>query len=170
MVSFLGRQVRIATEGFGEMDPLDLDEYISQHGFVALGKVLGSQPETTIAAITASGLRGRGGAGFPTGVKWSRMRAAAAADGIKYVIVNGDEGDPGAFMDRMLMESFPFRVLEGMMIAAASVGATEGYLYVRAEYPARRQPFARGDPVAGSAWLSWGKSDGQLLPVSHARF
>ena len=135
VASFLGRQVRIATEGFGEMDPLDLDEYISQKGFVALGQVLGGEFEATIAAITASGLRGRGGAGFPTGVKWSRMRAAAAADGIKYVIVNGDEGDPGAFMDRMLMESFPFRVLEGMLIAAASVGATEGYIYVRAEYP-----------------------------------
>jgi NADH:ubiquinone oxidoreductase subunit F (NADH-binding)/NADH:ubiquinone oxidoreductase subunit E len=135
VVSFLARQIRIATEGFGEMDPLDLDEYISQKGFVALGQVLGGQPEATIAAITASGLRGRGGAGFPTGVKWSRMRAAAAADGIKYVIVNGDEGDPGAFMDRMLMESFPFRVIEGMLIAAASVGATEGYIYVRAEYP-----------------------------------
>ena len=135
VVSFLARQVRIATEGFGEMDPLDLDEYISQKGFVALGQVLGGQPEAAIAAITASGLRGRGGAGFPTGVKWSRMRAAASADGIKYVIVNGDEGDPGAFMDRMLMESFPFRVIEGMLIAAASVGATEGYIYVRAEYP-----------------------------------
>ena len=135
VVSFLGRQVRIATEGFGEMDPLDLDEYISQKGFVALGQVLGGQPQATIAAITASGLRGRGGAGFPTGLKWSRMRAAAGPDGIKYVIVNGDEGDPGAFMDRMLMESFPFRVIEGMMIAAASVGATEGYVYVRAEYP-----------------------------------
>jgi len=135
VVSFLARQVRVATEGFGEMDPLDLDEYISQQGFVALAQVLNGRPEATIAAITASGLRGRGGAGFPTGMKWSRMRAAAAADGTKYVIVNGDEGDPGAFMDRMLMESFPFRVIEGMLIAAASVGATEGYIYVRAEYP-----------------------------------
>jgi len=135
VVSFLARQVRLATEGFGEMDPLDLDEYISHQGFIALAQVLKGRPEATIAAITASGLRGRGGAGFPTGVKWSRMRAAAAPDGTKYVIVNGDEGDPGAFMDRMLMESFPFRVIEGMLIAAASVGATEGYIYVRAEYP-----------------------------------
>ena len=133
--AFMARQVRVATEGFGEMDPLDLDEYIAQHGFTALGRALGRPPEETIDAITRSGLRGRGGAGFPTGVKWSRVRAAKSPDGVKYVIVNGDEGDPGAFMDRMLMESFPFRVIEGMLIAAHCVGAAEGYIYVRAEYP-----------------------------------
>jgi len=132
---FLGRQVRIATEGFGEMDPLDLDEYIAHDGFKALQTALTRAPEDLIAEITASGLRGRGGAGFPTGLKWSHVLHAPSQDGTKYVIVNGDEGDPGAFMDRMLMESFPYRVIEGMMIGAHCVGAKEGYIYVRAEYP-----------------------------------
>ncbi len=152
--SFMGRQVRIATEGFGELDPLDLDEYLAHDGFKALGKVLSRSPELTIAEVSASGLHGRGGAGFPTGFKWKRVRDAAglpmtgknknqisndwkSPSGApkKYVIVNGDEGDPGAFMDRMLLESFPYRVIEGMLIAAWSVGADEGYVYVRAEYP-----------------------------------
>jgi len=133
--AFMDRQVRIATESFGELDPLDLDEYLAQHGFTSLGRAISRPPEETIATITQSGLRGRGGAGFPTGVKWDRVRNAPAPDGLKYVIVNGDEGDPGAFMDRMLMESFPYRVIEGMLIAAHCVGAKEGYIYVRAEYP-----------------------------------
>jgi NADH-quinone oxidoreductase subunit F len=133
--AFLSRQIRIATAGFGEMDPLDLDEYLAHDGFKALTLALGRKPEETIAEITGSGLRGRGGAGFPTGRKWSIVRNALAHDGVKYVICNGDEGDPGAFMDRMLMESFPYRVIEGMMIAAQAVGANEGYIYVRAEYP-----------------------------------
>ena len=133
--AFMDRQVRIATESFGELDPLDLDEYLSQHGFTSLGRAVSRPPEETIATITQSGLRGRGGAGFPTGVKWDRVRNAPSPDGLKYVIVNGDEGDPGAFMDRMLMESFPYRVIEGMLIAAHCVGAKEGYIYVRAEYP-----------------------------------
>ena len=131
--AFMRRQVRIATEGFGEMDPLDLDEYLAGGGFKALTKALAGKPEEIIAEIAASGLRGRGGAGFPTGTKWSRVRSAAGD--LKYIIVNGDEGDPGAFMDRMLMESFPYRIIEGVLIAARAVGATEGYIYVRAEYP-----------------------------------
>jgi len=135
VTSFMDRQVRVATEGFGEMDPLDLDEYIAHGGFKALTIALSRKPEEIIAEITASGLRGRGGAGFPTGVKWQRVRNAPSADAVKYVIANGDEGDPGAFMDRMLMESFPFRLVEGMLIAAHAVGAMEGYIYVRAEYP-----------------------------------
>jgi NADH:ubiquinone oxidoreductase subunit F (NADH-binding)/NADH:ubiquinone oxidoreductase subunit E/Pyruvate/2-oxoacid:ferredoxin oxidoreductase delta subunit len=129
--AFMSRQVRIATAGFGEMDPLDFDEYLAHDGFKSLGR----SPDEIIATITASGLRGRGGAGFPTGRKWSIVRNAPAKDGVKYVICNGDEGDPGAFMDRMLMESFPYRIIEGMMIAAQAVGANEGYIYVRAEYP-----------------------------------
>jgi NADH:ubiquinone oxidoreductase subunit F (NADH-binding)/NADH:ubiquinone oxidoreductase subunit E/Pyruvate/2-oxoacid:ferredoxin oxidoreductase delta subunit len=132
---FMGRQIRIASEGFGEMDPIDLDEYLAHDGFKALNAARGRKPEDVIADITASGLRGRGGAGFPTGVKWGHVRHSKSKDGIKYVIVNGDEGDPGAFMDRMLMESFPYRVIEGMMIGGYAVGANEGYIYVRAEYP-----------------------------------
>ena len=131
--AFMQRQVRIATAGFGEMDPLDFDEYLASGGFQALTKALTIPPEEIIAAVTASGLRGRGGAGFPTGVKWARVRSVANES--KYVIVNGDEGDPGAFMDRMLMESFPYRIIEGVLIAARAVGAAEGYIYVRAEYP-----------------------------------
>jgi NADH-quinone oxidoreductase subunit F len=132
--SFMGAQTRIATEGFGRIDPCSLDQYMQIGGFQAAQHCLEHlSPEETISQITRSGLRGRGGAGFPSGEKWARVKAAAGDP--KYVICNGDEGDPGAFMDRMLMESFPFRILEGMMIAAHSVGAREGILYVRREYP-----------------------------------
>jgi NADH-quinone oxidoreductase subunit F len=134
VADFLGRQVHISTEHCGHIDPTDLDEYIGQDGFKALEKCLKElTPEAIIGRIQTAGLRGRGGAGFPTHQKWSAVRAA---DGDKkYVVCNGDEGDPGAFMDRMLMESYPYRILEGMIIAARCVGAHEGYLYIRAEYP-----------------------------------
>jgi len=132
--AFLGPQKRLATEHSGEIDPLDLDEYLRHDGFVALRRCLTEMaPEQIIAEVQASGLRGRGGAGFPTGIKWSKVRAAAG--GKKYVICNGDEGDPGAFMDRMILESFPYRVIEGLCIAARAVGANEGVFYIRAEYP-----------------------------------
>jgi len=132
--AFFGRQCHIATEHYGNLDPLDLDEYLAHDGFAGLRECLGNlTPVEVIDVIERSGLRGRGGAGFPTARKW-RVVQGTAADG-KYVICNGDEGDPGAFMDRMLMESFPFRVIEGMAIAAFAVGADKGYFYVRAEYP-----------------------------------
>lgn len=132
--SFLGKQERIASEWCGDIDPLDLNEYCAHGGMAALKACLGGQrPEDIIHTITQSGLRGRGGAGFPTGSKWSRVRDTVGKQ--KYIICNGDEGDPGAFMDRMLLESFPYRVLEGMIIAAYAVGASEGVLYIRAEYP-----------------------------------
>jgi NADH-quinone oxidoreductase subunit F len=132
--AFLGEQIHIATEGSGAMDPLDLAAYRRLGGFQALEKILNEQtPEQVIEQIRASGLRGRGGAGFITGAKWQLVRQAS--DPVKFVICNGDEGDPGAFMDRMLLESYPFRVIEGMTIAAFAVGAQEGYLYIRAEYP-----------------------------------
>ena len=125
--AFLGRQVSIATEFFGEIDPLDLSEYRSRGGFAALETCLTQRsPENIIQEINTSGLRGRGGAGFPTGRKWDIVRSVA--DDKKYIICNGDEGDPGAFMDRMILESYPFRVIEGMAIAAYAVGAHEGYL------------------------------------------
>jgi NADH-quinone oxidoreductase subunit F len=131
--SFLGRQVRIASEGCGSMDPLDIEEYLAHGGFEAMKKSYGTaQPEGLIEEITASGLRGRGGAGFPTGRKWAAVRRFP---GKKFIVCNGDEGDPGAFMDRMLLESFPYRILEGMALAAYAVGASEGFLYIRAEYP-----------------------------------
>jgi NADH-quinone oxidoreductase subunit F len=134
VAAFFGRQMHIATEHYGKLDPLGLDEYIAHDGFAALRKCFaGLTPAAVIDTIDQSGLRGRGGAGFPTARKWRVVRGVAAAE--KYVICNGDEGDPGAFMDRMLMESFPFRVIEGMAIAAFAVGAGKGYFYVRAEYP-----------------------------------
>ncbi|MGH7968247.1 MAG: complex I 51 kDa subunit family protein, partial [Limisphaerales bacterium] len=180
---FLGRQVHIATECFGKVDPLDLDEYVANGGFQALARCLGVAPpqvarqslktdlaspckssvgislsasegankeeeggastspgpwgslsvEQIIATIERSGLRGRGGAGFPTGKKW---RAAREQPGeVKYVICNGDEGDPGAFMDRMLLESFPCRIIEGLAIAAVAAGAHDCIFYIRHEYP-----------------------------------
>ncbi|MDO8542857.1 MAG: NAD(P)H-dependent oxidoreductase subunit E [Opitutaceae bacterium] len=132
--AFLGKQVHIATESYGRLDPLDLDEYERHDGFAALRRTLAeAKPEETITTIERSGLRGRGGAGFPTGQKWRVVRQQAAAE--KYVIANGDEGDPGAFMDRMILESFPFRVVEGLAIAAVAVGAHEGIFYIRHEYP-----------------------------------
>ncbi len=132
--SFLGKQHRLATEWCGNLDPLDLDEYCAHGGMTALKTCLSqTSPEAIIHTLTESGLRGRGGAGFPTGPKWTAVRAAPGPR--KYILCNGDEGDPGAFMDRMLLESFPYRVLEGMIIAAYAVGASEGILYIRAEYP-----------------------------------
>jgi NADH:ubiquinone oxidoreductase subunit F (NADH-binding)/NADH:ubiquinone oxidoreductase subunit E/NAD-dependent dihydropyrimidine dehydrogenase PreA subunit len=190
--AFLDRQVHIATEQFGKIDPLDLDEYVSHGGFEALSWCLGVQgiallnpltrpsgtlspsegerdgvrglplvsgsmgrefgtpkselsscaipapdastkAERIIDIIDRAGLRGRGGAGFPTGPKWRVAREQSQAT--KYVICNGDEGDPGAFMDRMLLESFPYRIIEGLAIAAVAVGAHEGIFYIRHEYP-----------------------------------
>jgi len=131
---FLGPQHRIATESCGQLDPLDIDEYFRHEGFQA-AKMCHSDLTAgqIVSAVKQSGLRGRGGAGFPTGEKWARARAAKGDT--KYLICNGDEGDPGAFMDRMILESFPYRVLEGMIIAAQAIGATEGILYIREEYP-----------------------------------
>ena len=132
--SFLRRQVNIATEHSGRIDPLDLGEYRARGGFTALESCLSSRsPEDIVGTVAVSGLRGRGGAGFPTGKKWEIVRSRR--DTKTYIVCNGDEGDPGAFMDRMIMESYPFRIIEGMIIAAYAVGAHEGYLYIRAEYP-----------------------------------
>jgi NADH-quinone oxidoreductase subunit F len=134
VAAFFGPQVHIATEHYGNLDPLDLDEYLARDGFAALARCLQKmQPVDVVEEVRKSGLRGRGGAGFPTGVKWGIVRQAASQP--KYVICNGDEGDPGAFMDRMLMESFPYRILEGMSIVAYAVGAAQAIVYVRAEYP-----------------------------------
>jgi NADH:ubiquinone oxidoreductase subunit F (NADH-binding)/(2Fe-2S) ferredoxin/NAD-dependent dihydropyrimidine dehydrogenase PreA subunit len=132
--SFLGGQVPIVTKYRGALDPLDINEYIQREGFKALHKCLTeTSPEELIDQITKSGLQGRGGAGFPTGQKWKRLRDSQGDT--KYIICNGDEGDPGAFMDRMILESYPYRIIEGMIIAAYATGATEGYFYIRAEYP-----------------------------------
>ncbi len=131
---YVDSQVRLTTEHAGELNPVNIEDYIAHDGFKAMEMCLKDlSPDDIIKTILDSGLRGRGGAGFPTGTKWGF--AQKAEGDLKYVICNGDEGDPGAFMDRMILESFPFRVLEGMIIAAYAVGASEGYLYIRAEYP-----------------------------------
>ncbi|MCL2645815.1 MAG: NAD(P)H-dependent oxidoreductase subunit E [Phycisphaerales bacterium] len=134
---FLGRQRRLATEYCGSLNPLDIEEYMSHDGFVGLRKCLElADSGKIVEEIKGSGLRGRGGAGFPTGVKWERALVAAGGGGAdKYIICNGDEGDPGAFMDRMILESYPYRVLEGMIIGAIAIGARQGILYIRHEYP-----------------------------------
>ncbi len=132
--SFLGQQVPIATEYRGAIDPLDIAEYKRGFGFKALSTCLEEMtPDHIIQKIQESGLRGRGGAGFPTGAKWETFKIQKST--LKYIICNGDEGDPGAFMDRMLLESYPYRIIEGMTIAAYATGATKGYFYIRAEYP-----------------------------------
>jgi len=134
IAKFLDKQKHIATEHCGSIDPVDIDEYIRADGFDALQRCIKEQsPREVISEIERSGLRGRGGAGYPTYLKWSAVYDSQARK--KYIICNGDEGDPGAFMDRMLIESYPYRIIEGMAIAAYSVGADEGYLYIRAEYP-----------------------------------
>jgi NADH-quinone oxidoreductase subunit F len=130
---FLGKQIPIATQHRGDLNPLDIDEYLGHGGFDGLKKALTMTPAEVIEAVKESGLRGRGGAGFSTGLKWDLVSKHHGTE--KYLICNGDEGDPGAFMDRMLLESYPFRVIEGMLIGAYAVGATQGHFYIRAEYP-----------------------------------
>jgi NADH-quinone oxidoreductase subunit F len=128
------KQRRIVLRNCGAIDPASLEEFRARDGYRALERVLAAMtPAQVIEAIADSGLRGRGGAGFPTGTKWRLARAAK--DPVKYVICNGDEGDPGAFMDRSVLEGDPHSILEGMAIAAYAIGASAGYLYVRAEYP-----------------------------------
>ncbi len=126
-------QVRIALRNCGLIDPEDINHYIAGDGYGGLAKAFSMTPEEVIAKIKRSGLRGRGGAGFPTGLKWELCRKALGKT--KYLICNADEGDPGAFMDRLLLESDPHTVLEGMLIGAYAIGANEGYIYIRIEYP-----------------------------------
>ncbi len=127
-------QVRVVLENAGYIDPEKIDDYIARDGYKALSTVLTEMtPDGVIHRVTESGLRGRGGGGYPTGLKWGTV--AKAGGGLKYVVCNGDEGDPGAFMDRSVMEGDPHRVIEGMAIAAYAVGAAKGFIYVRAEYP-----------------------------------
>ncbi|MDR1887660.1 MAG: NAD(P)H-dependent oxidoreductase subunit E [Prevotellaceae bacterium] len=158
--SFLSGQIHISTAGYGVLTPLNIDEYVSFGGFDALRDALfGQTPSQVVNSVLKSGLRGRGGGGFLTGKKWEIVASVASEH--KYMICNGDEGDPGAFMDRMMLESYPFRIIEGMLIAAYAVGADRGVFYIRAEYPlavarirtaidlAREKGFV-GSQIAGS--------------------
>ncbi len=161
-IPFYKAQTRIALRDVGVIDPESLDEYLARGGYEAARTALTTMtPEQVVQEIVDSGLRGRGGAGFPTGVKW-RYAAASPGD-VKYIICNGDEGDPGAFMDASIMDGDPHVVLEGMLIGSWAIGAHEGYIYVRAEYPlaVRRLRMAiaaaeerglLGDDALGSGW------------------
>ncbi|MDD5509881.1 MAG: NADH-ubiquinone oxidoreductase-F iron-sulfur binding region domain-containing protein [Dehalococcoidales bacterium] len=135
-VPFYAGQKRLVFGNNGYIDPSSIEDYLAVGGYAALGKVLsGIKPEAVIEEIKKSGLRGRGGGGFPTGIKWESCRNAPSPDGVRYIICNADEGDPGAYMDRSLLEGNPHSVLEGMLIGAYAIGGHEGYVYVRHEYP-----------------------------------
>ncbi len=135
-IPFYKKQLRIVSGQNEEIEPASIDDYLTVGGYSALVKVLQEmKPEEVVEEIKNSGLRGRGGGGFHTGRKWESCRKADAPDGIRYVICNADEGDPGAYMDRSVLESNPHVVLEGMIIGSYAIGAHEGYIYVRAEYP-----------------------------------
>ncbi|MFW5991859.1 MAG: NADH-ubiquinone oxidoreductase-F iron-sulfur binding region domain-containing protein [Halanaerobiaceae bacterium] len=137
-ISFFENQVKIALQNCGKIDPVRVEDYLDRDGYRALAKVLHDMsPEEVIDEIKRSGLRGRGGGGFPTGIKWEMTRNAEIRDeeGTKYIICNADEGDPGAFMDRSIMEGSPHAVIEAMVIAAYVIDSDQGYVYIRAEYP-----------------------------------
>ena len=128
------RQMRLVLKNCGRIDPESIDDYIAADGYRALLKAVEQNtPEEVIAEIKASGLRGRGGGGYSTGLKWKMTREVAGDE--KYIICNADEGDPGAYMDRSVLEGNPHSVIEGMLLAGYAVGATQGYFYIRAEYP-----------------------------------
>ena len=130
---WLAKQTRLTFARVGVVDPLSLTDYEAHHGLVGLRRALGMDSAAIVAEVTESGLRGRGGAGFPTGIKWKTVADAKADQ--KYIVCNADEGDSGTFADRMLMEGDPFTLIEGMIIAGLATGATRGYVYLRSEYP-----------------------------------
>src|SRR5436305_1304875 len=132
-IPWLKGQQRLTFERVGIVDPASVADYVKQGGYRGLPKALAAAPAAIVQAITSSGLRGRGGAAFPTGIKWKTVLDQPAAQ--EYITCNADEGDSGTFSDRMLMEGDPFSLIEGMTIAGIAVGATQGYIYLRAEYP-----------------------------------
>jgi len=132
-IPFFARQTRLTFQRCGVIDPLSLDDYRAHGGLAGLHRALGMSPAEIVAEVTESGLRGRGGAGFPTGIKWTTVLNAQADR--KYIVCNADEGDSGTFADRMIMEGDPFCLIEGMIVAGLGVGATQGYVYLRSEYP-----------------------------------
>ncbi len=135
-IGFFEGQVRIALRNCGQMEFSSLEAYVARDGYAALAKALhGMSREDVVTVVKDAGLRGRGGAGFPTGVKWEAGMKAVSADGRKFMVCNADEGDPGAFMDRSLLEGDPHSIIEGMMLGGYAIGASKGYVYVRAEYP-----------------------------------
>jgi NADH-quinone oxidoreductase subunit F len=134
-VPFYRKQRRLILGANEQIEPVRIEDYIAAGGYGGLAKALAMEPRVIIEAIKESGLRGRGGGGFPTGRKWETCRNAESEDGVRYVICNADEGDPGAYMDRSVLEANPHSVIEGMIIGSWAIGSHEGYVYVRAEYP-----------------------------------
>jgi formate dehydrogenase iron-sulfur subunit len=145
-IPYLKEQERLTFARCGIVDPLSLTDYIAHGGYRGLQRALSMTPEEIVAAVTNSGLRGRGGAGFPTGIKWKTVQGASADQ--KYICCNADEGDSGTYADRMIMEGDPFVLIEGMTIAAIAVGATQGYIYCRSEYPHAFRTLQRAIAVA----------------------
>ncbi len=151
-IPWLAQQQRWTFQRCGIIDPLSLKDYEQHGGFAGLRKAFASGPETVIATVKDSGLRGRGGAGFPTGIKWQTVAGASADQ--KYIACNADEGDSGTFSDRLLMEGEPFTLIEGMLIAGFAVGATRGYIYLRSEYPLAHEIFNKALDIArDGGWL-----------------
>lgn len=161
-IPFFKRQTRLTFARCGVIDPLSLADYEAQGGLAGLRRALGMQAGEIVVEVTASGLRGRGGAGFPTGIKWDTVRKAQADQ--KYIVCNADEGDSGTFADRMIMEGDPFSLIEGMIIAGLGVGASKGYVYLRSEYPdaiavmTRAVELARASGLLGRAVLGSGQA------------
>lgn len=143
---WLAKQQRVTFARVGVVDPLNIDDYVAHGGFAGLARALAGPGQPLVDAVTASGLRGRGGAAFPTGIKWQTVLDAAGPQ--KYVVCNADEGDSGTFADRMLMEGDPFSLLEGMIIAGLAVGADHGYIYLREEYPQAKRILERAIELA----------------------
>ncbi|MHB1219573.1 MAG: formate dehydrogenase beta subunit [Alphaproteobacteria bacterium] len=148
-IPYLKRQERLTFARCGVIDPLSIEDYRAHGGFAGLDKALIMAPKDIVETVVESGLRGRGGAGFPTGIKW-RTALAAPADQ-KYIVCNADEGDSGTYADRMIMEGDPFMLIEGMTIAGIAVGATEGYIYIRSEYPHAFAQMGRAVEIARKA-------------------
>ena len=153
-IPYLARQTRLTFARCGIVDPLSLDDYRAHGGLKGLARAIEIGPAATIEMVTQSGLRGRGGAGFPTGIKWKT--AADAKGERKFIVCNADEGDSGTFADRMLMEGDPFVLIEGMVIAGISVGATKGYVYTRSDTRTRSLPLTRRSTWRG-AKVCWAR-------------
>jgi formate dehydrogenase iron-sulfur subunit len=148
---FLKRQTRLTFARCGITDPLSLEDYRDHGGLTGLTNAVAMEPEVIVAQVTESGLRGRGGAGFPTGIKWKTVLEAEGEQ--KYIVCNADEGDSGTFADRMIMEGDPFVLIEGMVIAGIATGATKGYVYLRSEYPHAIRVMNRAVEIAREAGI-----------------
>ena len=148
-LAWLRKQERLTFQRVGVTEPLSLADYLGHDGYLGLRAALAMAPSDIVKAVTDSGLRGRGGAAFPTGIKWKTVAAAAGAQ--KYIVCNADEGDSGTFADRMLMEGDPLLLIEGMSIAALAVGASQGYIYIRSEYPHAERTMRRAIELATAA-------------------